>query len=186
MGLAVADNKDLTKWSFLPPILSANCVNDQTERPQIFIQNEDGKNKYYLFTISHQFTYADGMRGPGRRLRLRRRRRPLRLPAGQQQRPGPRLPHGPEPAGQRPGGSGPASQNGRQFQAYSHYVQPGGLVQSFIDNVDGVRGGSLSPTVKINFQDGVTQVDRSFGQNGLGPFGYLPTNVRVGGEGLYK
>ncbi len=82
--------------------------------------------------------------------------------------------------------SGPR-QNGRQFQAYSHYVQPGGLVQSFIDNVDGVRGGSLSPpTVKMNFKNGVTQVDRSFGQNGLGPFGYLPTNVRVGGEGLYK
>jgi len=65
-------------------------------------------------------------------------------------------------------------------------VQPGGLVQSFIDNVNGVRGGSLAPTVKINFKGGVTQVDRSFGQNGLGPFGYLPTNVRVGGEGLYK
>ena len=63
-GLAVADNKDLTKWHFLPPVLSANCVNDQTERPQIFIQSEGGKNKYYLFTISHQFTYADGMRGP--------------------------------------------------------------------------------------------------------------------------
>jgi levansucrase len=77
-------------------------------------------------------------------------------------------------------------QNGRQFQAYSHYVQPGGLVQSFIDNVNGVRGGSLSPTVKINFRNGISQVDRSFGQNGLGPFGYLPTNVRVGGEGLYK
>jgi hypothetical protein len=24
-------------------------------------------------------------------------------------------------------------QNGRQFQAYSHYVMPGGLVESFID-----------------------------------------------------
>jgi fructan beta-fructosidase len=43
VGLVVADNKDLTKWSFLPPVLSANCVNDQTERPQIFIQNEGGK-----------------------------------------------------------------------------------------------------------------------------------------------
>jgi levansucrase len=79
-----------------------------------------------------------------------------------------------------------ARQNGRQFQAYSHYVQPGGLVQSFIDNVNGVRGGSLSPTVKINFRDGVSKVDRTFGKNGLGPFGYLPTNVKVGGEGLYK
>jgi levansucrase len=40
--------------------------------------------------------------------------------------------------------------------------------------------------VKINFQNGISQVDRSFGQNGLGPFGYLPTNLRVGGEGHYK
>lgn len=185
VGLAVADNKDLTKWSSLPPILSANCVNDQTERPQIFVQNENGQNKYYLFTISHQFTYADGMRGPdgvygfvGNGVRSDFQPvnnsglalgspTDLNMPAN--------APEGPDPR-----------QNGRQFQAYSHYVQPGGLVQSFIDNVEGVRGGSLSPTVKMNFQGGVTQVDRSFGQNGLGPFGYLPTNLRVGGEGLYK
>ncbi|MEW1807215.1 glycoside hydrolase family 68 protein [Pseudarthrobacter sp. NPDC080039] len=186
VGLAVADNKDLTKWSFLPPILSANCVNDQTERPQIFIQNENGKNKYYLYTISHQFTYAAGMRGPDGVYGfvgdgIRSDFQPvnnsglalgsptdLNLPAN------------------NPSGSISGQQNGRQFQAYSHYVQPGGLVQSFIDNVNGVRGGTLSPTVKINFRNGVTQVDRSFGRNGLGPFGYLPTNVRVGGEGLYK
>ena len=78
------------------------------------------------------------------------------------------------------------NQHPGHFQAYSHYVMPGGLVQSFIDNVNGVRGGSLSPTVKINFRDGVSQVDRSFGRNGLGPFGYLPTNVNVGGTGNYK
>jgi levansucrase len=186
VGLAVADNKDLTKWSFLPPILSANCVNDQTERPQIFIQNENGKNKYYLYTISHQFTYAAGMRGPDGVYGfvgdgVRSDYQPvnnsglalgsptdLNLPAN------------------NPSGSISGQQNGRQFQAYSHYVQPNGLVQSFIDNVNGVRGGSLSPTVKINFKNGVTQVDRSFGQNGLGPFGYLPTNVKVGGEGHYK
>lgn len=185
VGLAVADNKDLTKWHFLPPILSANCVNDQTERPQIFIQSEGGKNKYYLFTISHQFTYADGMRGPdgvygfvgdGVRSDYQPMNNSgltlasptdLNMPAN--------APEGPDPR-----------QNGRQFQAYSHYVQPGGLVQSFIDNVDGVRGGSLSPTVKINFRNGVSAVDRTFGQNGLGPFGYLPTNLNVGGAGLYK
>ena len=185
VGLAVADNKDLTKWHFLPPVLSANCVNDQTERPQIFIQNEGGKNKYYLFTISHQFTYADGMRGPdgvygfvgdGVRSDYQPMNNSgltlasptdLNMPAN--------APEGPDPR-----------QNGRQFQAYSHYVQPGGLVQSFIDNVNGVRGGSLSPTVKINFRNGVSAVDRTFGQNGLGPFGYLPTNLNVGGAGLYK
>ena len=37
----------------------------------------------------------------------------------------------------------------------------------------------------INLQ-GSVNYNRSFGKNGLGPFGYLPTNVRVGGEGLYK
>jgi levansucrase len=31
--------------------------------------------------------------------------------------------------------------------------------------------------VKINFRSGVSEVDRTFGLNGLGPFGYLPTNV---------
>lgn len=60
IGLAVADNGALTKWHFLPPILSANCVTDQTERPQIYIK--DGK--YYLFTISHRGTFAVGIDGP--------------------------------------------------------------------------------------------------------------------------
>jgi levansucrase len=40
--------------------------------------------------------------------------------------------------------------------------------------------------VKINFRNGVSAVDRTFGQNGLGPFGYLPTNLNVGGGGLLK
>ena len=186
VGLAEADSKDLTKWHFLPPILTANCVNDQTERPQFYIQNENGQNKYYLFTISHQFTYADRMRGPdgvygfvgnGIRSDFQPMNNSgltlgsptdLNLPAN------------------NPSGSISAQQNGRQFQAYSHYVMPGGLVQSFIDNVNGTRGGTLSPTVKINFKGGVSQVDRTFGNNGLGPYGYLPTNVQVGGNGLYK
>ncbi|MEU1811539.1 glycoside hydrolase family 68 protein [Micromonospora aurantiaca (nom. illeg.)] len=33
-------------------------------------------------------------------------------------------------------------QNPRQFQAYSRYVMPGGLVESFIDDVE---GGSVTP-----------------------------------------
>ncbi|MFH8253315.1 glycoside hydrolase family 68 protein, partial [Microbacterium sp. B2969] len=60
IGLAKAKNKDLTEWEFLPPILSANCVTDQTERPQFVIK--DGK--YYLFTISHRSTFAAGLDGP--------------------------------------------------------------------------------------------------------------------------
>ncbi|GAA4742144.1 hypothetical protein GCM10023350_28630 [Nocardioides endophyticus] len=63
IGLAVADNRQLTKWHFLPPILSANCVTDQTERPQIYLQG----GKYYLFTISHRGTFASGIDGPANR-----------------------------------------------------------------------------------------------------------------------
>ena len=59
VGLAIATNPQLTEWKFLPPILSANCVDDQTERPQIYLK--DGK--YYLFTISHRTTMAAGVDG---------------------------------------------------------------------------------------------------------------------------
>lgn len=52
IGLAWADNNDLTAWTMLPPILSAYGVNDQTERPQMI--RKDGL--YYLYAISHQYT----------------------------------------------------------------------------------------------------------------------------------
>ena len=183
IGLAWADSKDLTSWTMLPPILTAYGVNDQTERPQMII--EDGK--YFLFTISHQFTYAADLRGPDGVYGfvgdgIRSDFQPLNssgvvlgspvdlnLPADAPESP-------------------TEGQNPRQFQAYSHYIQPGGLVQSFIDNVEGRRGGTLSPTVKVDV-DGATAtsaVDYSFGDNGLGPYAYLPTNKRKGGVGHYK
>lgn len=179
--LAWADSKDLTSWTMLPPILTAYGVNDQTERPQMILQ--DGK--YYLFTISHQFTYANGLRGPdgvygfvGDGIRsdfqplndsglVLGSPTDLNLPADAPESP-------------------TVGQNPRQFQAYSHYIQPGGLIQSFIDNVDGRRGGTLSPTVKVNISGETTAVDYSFGDNGLGPYAYIPTNKRKGGVGHYK
>lgn len=148
IGLAWAGSKDLTSWTMLPPILTAYGVNDQTERPQMLIA--DGK--YHLFTISHQFTYAAGLRGPdgvygfvGDGIRsdfepmnlsgiVLANPTDLNLPADRPEAP-------------------TEGQNPRQFQAYSHYIQPGGLIQSFIDNVEGRRGGTLSPTVKIDYAD---------------------------------
>ena len=68
------------------------------------------------------------------------------------------------------------------FQSYSHYVMPGGLVESFIDSIGGnhdgnpVRGGSLAPTVKLDINGDTTSVDRSYGTNGLGGFGHIPAN----------
>ena len=178
VGLARAKNKAMTQWEYLPPLLSGNCVNDQTERPQIYFQ--DGK--YYLFTISHRETYADGLQGPegvygfvgdG----LRSDYKPLNQntgialgnPINLNFNPG--KPYTPD-----------FNQSPYTFQSYSHYVMPGGLVESFIDSIGGnkdgnpVRGGSLAPTVKINISGDTTAVDRTYGTNGLGGFADIPTD----------
>ncbi len=60
IGIAVAENKDLTKFKLLPPLLEATGVNQQLERPQVIFKG----NQYYLFTISHRFTFAPGLSGP--------------------------------------------------------------------------------------------------------------------------
>ncbi|WP_314454358.1 glycoside hydrolase family 68 protein [uncultured Actinomyces sp.] len=178
VGLARAKNKAMTQWEYLPPLLSGNCVNDQTERPQIYFQ--DGK--YYLFTISHRETYADGLQGPegvygfvgdG----LRSDYKPLNQgtgialgnPINLNFSPG--KPYSPD-----------FNQSPYTFQSYSHYVMPGGLVESFIDSIGGnkdgnpVRGGSLAPTVKINISGDTTSVDRTYGTNGLGGFADIPAD----------
>nr|AAG09737.1 fructosyltransferase [Actinomyces naeslundii] len=178
VGLARAKNKAMTEWEYLPPLLSGNCVNDQTERPQIYFQ--DGK--YYLFTISHRETYADGLQGPegvygfvgdG----LRSDYKPLNQntgialgnPINLNFNPG--KPYSPD-----------FNQSPYTFQSYSHYVMPGGLVESFIDSIGGnkdgnpVRGGSLSPTVKLNISGDTTSVDRTYGTNGLGGFADIPAD----------
>lgn len=174
IGLAVASNKELTKWKILPPILSGNCVNDQTERPQFVIKKVNGQYKYYLYTISHAFTYAAGVRGPdgvygfvGDGIRsdfvpLNQSGLVLGNPTDLNLSPTDPL------------------QNGRQYQSYSHYVMPGGLVESFIDNVDGRRGGTLAPTVKVDIVNGTrTRVDRSVGNGGLLGYGYIPANYDI-------
>lgn len=183
VGLAEADNADLSKWHFLPPLLSANCVTDQTERPEVYIK--DGK--YYLFTISHRGTFASGIDGPegvygfvgngvrsdfepvnrGSGLALGNPTN-LNFPAGN--------PFAPDP-NQHPGA----------FQAYSHYVMPNGLVQSFIDTVGTAgnfrRGGTLGPTVRMDITGNTTSVDRTYGDNGRGGYADIPSNA-VAGPGL--
>ncbi len=189
VGLAKAKNDDLTEWEFLPPILSANCVTDQTERPQIYFK--DGKS--YLFTISHRGTFAAGLDGPegvygfvgdG----IRSDYQPLNGGSG--------LALG-NPTNLNFWGGQPFAPDFNQhpghFQAYSHYVMPGGLVQSFIDTIgthdDFVRGGTLAPTVKM--QIGVdgdptrTAVDYSYGDGGLGGWADIPANKHLLTNGKY-
>lgn len=160
VGIAVARDEDGDDWELLPPLITAVGVNDQTERPHLLFQ--DGK--YYLFTISHQYTYADGLTGPDGVYGF-----------VADSLFGPYVPLN---------GSGlvlgnPSSQ---PFQTYSHYVMPNGLVTSFIDNVPlddndadaGFRvGGTEAPTVGIKLVGDRTFVVEEY------DYGYIPPIIDV-------
>jgi levansucrase len=155
IGLARATGANLRRWELLPPLLSANCVNQQTERPHLVI--EDGR--YHLFTISHKFTFAPGLTGPDglygfRGDSLRSDYKPLN---------GSALVLGnPEDA---------------PVQQYSEYVMPNWLVESFIDTIPPeIFGGTLAPTLRI-----VPEGMRTFFVEELG-YGYIPAMRNVGGD----
>lgn len=139
MGEGFAD------WSLEAPILAANCTNQQLERPHLVVR--DGA--YHLFTISHQFTFAPGI--------------------------GADLEQGPasDPAAATPDGLygfvndrlrgdyQPMNGGGlvignpveAPLQAYSWYVTPKLLAESFIDTpASGTFGGTLAPTLKLQLR----------------------------------
>jgi len=151
IGMAVAKDLSGDEWETLPPLVTAVGVNDQTERPHFVFQ--DGK--YYLFTISHKYTYADGLTGPDGVYGF-----------FSNNLTGPYSPMN---------GSGLVLGNppSQPFQTYSHCVMPNGLVTSFIDNVptsDGNYriGGTEAPTVKIVLTGDRSYVERVF------DYGYIP------------
>jgi levansucrase len=158
IGLARATSANLRRWELLPPLLSANCVNQQTERPHLVI--EDGA--YYLFTISHTFTYAPGLTGPDGVYgwlgdSLRSNYQPLNASA---------LVLG-----------NPAD---APFQAYSEYVMPNWLVEAFIDQVPdgsgGLRdGGTLAPTIRLEVDGTNTYVVEVL------DYGFIPAMANAGG-----
>jgi levansucrase len=128
IGLAEARGANLRRWQLLPPLLSANCVNQQTERPHLVIEN----GLYYLFTISHTFTFAPGLTGPD----------------GLYGFIGPSLRSDYKPLN----ASGLVLGNPADapVQQYSEYVMPNWLVESFIDTLPGeIFGGTLAPTLRI-------------------------------------
>jgi levansucrase len=155
IGLARSLGADMRRWELLPPLLSANCVNQQTERPHLVIE----RGAYYLFTISHTFTFAPGLTGPdglygfvGKSLRSDYR--PLNASA---------LVLG-----------NPAD---APVQQYSEYVMPNWLVESFIDTLPGeIFGGTLAPTLRIEVEGSntyfVEQLD----------YGFIPAMQNVGTE----
>jgi levansucrase len=143
----------MRRWDLLPPLLSANCTNQQTERPHLVI--EDGN--YYLFTISHMFTFAPGIepRGPDGVYgflgnSLRSEYKPLN-------------------------GSGLVLGNppDAPLQQYSEYVMPNWLVESFIDTVPTgnggeIFGGTLAPTLRL-----VAEGSNTYFVEQLG-YGFIP------------
>jgi levansucrase len=145
IGLARATSANLRRWQLLPPLLSANCVNQQTERPHLVIEN----GNYYLFTISHTFTFAPGLTGPdglygflGKSLRSNYK--PLNA------------------SGLVLGNPADAP-----TQQYSEYVMPNWLVESFIDTLPGeIFGGTLAPTLRLRAEGSntyfVEQLDYGF------------------------
>ena len=152
-----ATNAELTEWRLLPPVLSANCVNQQTERPHLVFY--DGR--YYLFTISHTFTYAPGLTGPD----------------GVYGFVGPSLRSDYKPMN----GSALVLGNPAEapLQQYSHNVMPNLMVQSFIDTVPtpdgGVRyGGTLARTIQLQIDGANSYVDRELA------YGYVPALAAAG------
>ncbi|KYH24232.1 levansucrase/invertase [Halalkalicoccus paucihalophilus] len=60
VGVMQATNEELTEWELLPPNLEAIEVNQQLERPHYVFNN----GRWYLFVLSHEFTFAPGLSGP--------------------------------------------------------------------------------------------------------------------------
>lgn len=140
IGVAVAENKDLTKFKLLPPLFEAAGVNQQLERPQVIIKG----NQYYLFTNSHRFTFAPGLNGPDGLYgfvgdSLRSKYKPLN-------------------------GNGLVITNpdNDPYQTYSWYVISGDSVLSFINefHVNGELryGGTFAPTLRINLKKDKSEI----------------------------
>lgn len=154
IGIAKAVNGSLTEFKALPPLLEANCVNDELERADMIVKG----NQYYLFTKSHGNKFAPG----------------LSAPEGlygfvSDSLSGPYKPLN---------GSGLVIANPPEepYQAYSWMVQSNGTVISYLDytDVDGKSieeigeqspeyqiehfGGKLAPSIKLSISGDRTSV----------------------------
>lgn len=151
IGIAVAENKDLTKFKLLQPLLEAAGVNQQLERPQVVFK----ENQYYLFTISHRFTFAPGLNGPDGLYGfvgdfLRSKYKPLN-------------------------GNGLVITNpdNDPYQTYSWYVVSGDSILSFINeyHVNGELryGGTFAPTLRINLKGDESEITEELAEGVIIP-----------------
>ncbi|MGI8313651.1 glycoside hydrolase family 68 protein [Halobacillus mangrovi] len=154
IGIAEAKNSDLTEYDILPPIMEANCVNQELERPHIVTKG----NQYYLFTDTHKNKFAPGITGPD----------------GLYGFASDSLTEGYEPLN----GDGLVVANPKDepYQTYSWMVMPNGTVISFANfyDLDGLTineigqqseqfqfdhfGGTLAPSLKLSIHKNETRI----------------------------
>lgn len=154
IGIAKATDKDLSKFKLLPPVLEANYVNDELERPSVIVKG----NKYYLFAKTHSEKFAPG----------------LDAPEGLYGFTSDSLIGGYQPLNES--GLVIANPTDNPYQTYSWMVMPNGTVISFVNyvNVDGKDiyeigeqspeyqkahfGGMLAPSLKISITRDETKI----------------------------
>ncbi|XEC93548.1 glycoside hydrolase family 68 protein [Paenibacillus tarimensis] len=158
IGIIEVVQGDFNKLELLPPLLEANYVNEELERPHIVVKN----GKYYLFTDSHINKYAEGLQGP----------------EGLYGFVSDRLGGGYKPLN----GSGLviANPENNPYQAYSWLVLPSLNVVGFahFGDLNGMSigeignqspefqfehwGGTLPPTVQISIKGDQTKIEREY------------------------
>jgi levansucrase len=154
IGIAKASDKGLSKFELLPPLLEANYVNEELERPSVIVKG----NNYYLFAKTHSEKFASG----------------LSAPEGLYGFTSDSLIGGYQPLNDS--GLVIANPTDNPYQAYSWMVMPNGTVTSFVNyvNVDGKDiyevgeqspeyqmehfGGMLAPSLKISITRDETKV----------------------------
>lgn len=160
IGIAEVVDGNPSNLKMLAPLLEANYVNEELERPHIVVKDK----KYYLFTDSHINKYAEGLQGP----------------EGLYGFVSDTLTGGYEPLN----GSGLVMANPPEnpYQAYSWLVLPNLNVVGFahfgdlgnmsigdVGNQDpefqfSHFGGTLAPTVKISINGSTTKIEKEFSQ----------------------
>lgn len=154
IGIAEVLDKDVTKLKLLPPLLESVGTNHQMERPHVVVNGDD----YYLFTISHTFTYAPGLTGPD----------------GVYGFVGKGLFGVHKPMNE----SGLVIANPKEnpYQAYSWMVLPDQQVISFInepkdENGNVKFGGTFAPTLKLKLNGDKSEVVKEGKAGEIKPFG---------------
>ncbi|MGM0874699.1 MAG: glycoside hydrolase family 68 protein [Bacillota bacterium] len=154
IGIAEVLDEDVSELKLLPPLLESVGTNHQMERPHVVVNGDD----YYLFTISHTFTYAPGLTGPD----------------GVYGFVGEGLFSDYKPMNE----SGLVIANPKEnpYQAYSWMVLPDQQVISFInepidENGEVKFGGTFAPTLKVKLDGDTSEITKEGRHGEIKPFG---------------